>query len=286
MEESSRSEQSGRLLFWLAGWDAKRRIRKKRVEEEKYTEEKDTEEKGKGGKVSMIRIAVVEDDAGYRSQLRDYLDRYQKECGEELHVEEFSDGLDIAEGYRADYDMILMDIQMKHMNGMQAAQSIRQLDRNVVIIFITNLAQYAVQGYKVEALDYVLKPIQYFAFSQVLQNALKKVHERRTVFLHLMQKGRMVRLDIARIYYIESRGHNVTYHTEDEDYTERKSLKELEQKLPARYYAKCNSCYLVNLAQVERVIKDLVTVGGTDLQISRARRRGFLEALASYVGGE
>lgn len=71
---------------------------------------------------------------------------------------------------------------MKHMDGMQAAMRIRDMDKNVIIIFITNSAQFAVQGYKVEALDYVLKPIQYFAFSQVLHNAVKKYMEIQVLY--------------------------------------------------------------------------------------------------------
>ena len=125
----------------------------------------------------MTRIAVVEDDSAYRRQLREYLQRYERESGEALSVTEFSDGLEIAEHYSSSYDIIFMDIQMSHLDGMQTAQRIRAQDKTVIIIFITNLAQFALQGYKVEALDYVLKPIQYFAFSQVLQKAVKKVRD-------------------------------------------------------------------------------------------------------------
>lgn len=105
----------------------------------------------------MIRIAIVEDDTGYRSQLGKYIDQYQSDFSETVSVSEFSDGLEIVEKYKSEYDIILMDIQMKHMDGMQAAMRIRDIDKNVIIIFITNSAQFAVQGYKVEALDYVLK---------------------------------------------------------------------------------------------------------------------------------
>lgn len=86
----------------------------------------------------MIRIAIVEDDTGYRSQLGKYIDQYQSDFSETVSVSEFSDGLEIVEKYKSEYDIILMDIQMKHMDGMQAAMRIRDMDKNVIIIFITN----------------------------------------------------------------------------------------------------------------------------------------------------
>lgn len=89
----------------------------------------------------MIRIALVEDDPGYRAQIRDYLDRYSKEYDQKLIVTDFSDGDEIALNYKAGYDVILMDIEMKFMDGMTAAEMIRQKDAEVVIIFITNLPQ-------------------------------------------------------------------------------------------------------------------------------------------------
>lgn len=186
----------------------------------------------------MIRIAIVEDDTGYRSQLGKYIDQYQSDFSETVSVSEFSDGLEIVEKYKSEYDIILMDIQMKHMDGMQAAMRIRDMDKNVIIIFITNSAQFAVQGYKVEALDYVLKPIQYFAFSQVLHNAVKKVHGKSKFYIHLIQESKMIRLDADQILYIESRGHTIIYHTEIGEYAERGSLKSAEEKLAQRHYYK------------------------------------------------
>lgn len=234
----------------------------------------------------MIRIAIVEDDAAYREQLNGFVDRYQREQGEEFSVASFADGLEIAEEYKAAYDIIFLDIEMKHLNGMETAKHIRRQDKNVVLIFITNLAQFAIQGYEVEALDYVLKPVSYFAFSQELQKAVKKVRERTEFFLRIVQESSMVRLDVAKITYIESQGHNVVYHTEEGQYVNRDSLKSVEQKLAGRSFSRCNNCYLVNLAHVQKVDKSTVTVAGEPLQMSRPRRKAFMEALAAYVGGE
>ena len=123
----------------------------------------------------MLRIATVEDDANDLEALRTHLSRYEKENGLKFQVTEFRDGEDIVTDYSADYDLILMDIEMAFLNGMKAAE-IRELDKDVIIIFITNMPQYAIQGYKVNALDYMLKPISYFSFSESMGRALHRVN--------------------------------------------------------------------------------------------------------------
>ena len=100
----------------------------------------------------MVRIALVEDDANYRRELTEYLERFSKECGEHFAISSFTDGAEIAEGYTAGYDIILMDIAMSYMDGMSAAEAIRQVDDEVVIIFLTSMPQFAMKGYSVGAL--------------------------------------------------------------------------------------------------------------------------------------
>lgn len=234
----------------------------------------------------MIRIAVVEDDPGYQNKLKGYIADFEQEYGEAFQLATFSDGLEIAENYTAAYDVILMDIEMKHLDGMTAAKRIRTMDKNVTIIFITNSAQFALQGYEVEALSYILKPISYFAFSQEMKKAVKRVKERSSFFLHVPQKDGMVRLDVSKLCYVESVGHNVIYHMETGEVVNRETLKSVEQKLAGQNFSRCNNGSLVNLAFVEKVDRDQIIVAGQALQISRPRRKGFMEDLAAYVGGK
>ena len=122
----------------------------------------------------MIQLAIVEDEDSYAKQLSEFAQKYQKESGQYFKITRFRDGDEITNGYKGQFDIILMDIEMKLMDGMTAAEEIRKLDQDVVIMFITNMANYAIRGYQVDALDYVLKPVSYFAFSQKLGRAIGK----------------------------------------------------------------------------------------------------------------
>ena len=237
------------------------------------------------GEQQMTRIAIVEDEAAVREQLAGYVQRYTRQYGTPFEVTEFADGMEILEDYRPQFDIIFLDVEMKHLDGMETARRIRERDGGVLIVFITNMAQYAIRGYAVGALDYVLKPVPYFAFSQQLQKVEAQLRRRTRHYLAVPVEGGLRRLDTSRIYYIESEGHRVHFYTEEGDFAAPGALKALEEKLADRPFARCNSGYLVNLAQVSGVQQDMVQVGPYTLQISRPRRKAFMAELADYIGG-
>lgn len=234
----------------------------------------------------MIRIALVEDEAEVRAQLQGYVQRHTRQYGTEFAVTEFADGMELLDDYRPVYDILFLDVEMKHLDGMETARRIRELDPEVMLVFITNMAQYAIKGYAVGALDYVLKPVPYFAFSQQLQKVEEQLRRRTRHYLAVPVEGGLRRLDTSRIYYIESEGHRVHFYTEEGDFAAPGALKALEEKLADRPFARCNSGYLVNLAQVQAVQQNTVEVGPYELQVSRPKRKSFLAALTDYIGGD
>lgn len=233
----------------------------------------------------MIRIAIVEDETEEREQLVSYVTRYTRQYGIEFAVSQFGDGDEILEHYRPVYDIIFLDVEMKRLDGMETAARIRTMDDDVLLIFITNMAQYAIRGYAVGALDYVLKPVPYFAFSQQLQKAVGQLKKKEKHYLAVPVDGGLRRVDTASIYYIESDGHRVRFYTENGEISCTGTLKTFEEKLENRPFARCNSCYLVNLAQVQGVQQNDAEVGPYTVQISRPRRKAFLAALADHIGG-
>ena len=195
----------------------------------------------------MIRVAIVEDDAEVQGVLQEYVRRYTRQYGTEFEVTVFADGVDILEDYRAVYDIIFLDVEMKHLDGMTTAERIRQMDAEVILIFITNMAKH-----------YLTVPVE----------------------------GGLRRLDTASIYYLESEGHRVHFYTDEGDFSAPGALKAFEEKLADCPFARCNSGYLVNLAQVRELRQSTVQVGPCELQVSRPKRKAFLAALTDYIGGE
>lgn len=232
----------------------------------------------------MIRIAVVEDEKIYVEQITEYLRRYEQEQKEELQITIYRDGDGITAEYKAQFDIIFMDIQMRFMDGMTAAEEIRTMDSEVVIIFITNMSQYAIRGYEVDAFDYVLKPVAYFAFSQKLNKAVSKIRKRDTRHIIVSVKGGIRRLEISDIYYVESQGHTLIYHSKDGEIISSGTMKQAEDALGKVNFSRGNKCYLINLEHVEGVKDKCAVIKGKSLQLSRSGLKSFMLDLTRFWG--
>ncbi len=233
----------------------------------------------------MYHIAVVEDEIECSEQIQKFLAQYQEENNVRFKVSAFADGMQILDGYEPVYDMILMDIDMPGMNGMDVSEQIRKTDQDVVIVFITNIASFAIRGYEVGALDYVVKPLQFYNFSMRLSRALKRSRAREPHQMILTLPDGAVRLEVGQIYYVEVQNRMLHYYTTEGTFVVRGTMQSAQQMLEAYAFVKCNHWYMVNLRHVKEVKKNTVIVGEYELEISRRNRTPFLRALTEYVGG-
>lgn len=187
----------------------------------------------------------------------------------EFKVSVFYDGKSILDNYTSDYDAVFLDIQMPGINGMEVAERIRDMDEDVVLMFITNMAQYAISGYSVGALDFVMKPVNYYTFSmkvgRVLKKVQKKAKEQHTIVLLLPDGIKM--LDTKQIYYVEIQNRLLHYHTTEGEFVVKGTMQSVEETLESYSFAKCNHWYMVNLMHVKEVKKNIVVVGEHELEI-------------------
>lgn len=190
-----------------------------------FNKKQQMEWNGEGGDCGMLKIAVVEDQQEVRDELCRFIRQYAAENSLQVEVLPIEDGAVIAEHYEPGYDIIFMDVEMPGLDGFGAAEKIRAVDADAVLVFVTNMAQYAIKGYEVDALDYVLKPVNYYQFCTKLSRAVQRVQRRRggQVVLQLAGGGMQV-LSTGDIYYLETHDRLLWYHTTKGEFSVRASL--------------------------------------------------------------
>lgn len=235
----------------------------------------------------MYKIAIVDDDVEITEKLASYCEQFARETGVTFEIQQFNSSEVFLEFYRekTDYDLLLLDIEMGDMSGMEAAQIIREIDDEIVIVFVTNMIQYAVQGYAVDALDFVVKPVQYGDFSFRLKRILGVIERKREHLVTIQTVEGLISLPTKELYYIEVQGHKLSFYTSRKVYYSTGTLVAIENMLPSYQFVKPHQSFLVNLAHVESITSAAVLIGNDEIPISRPRKSEFLRAFGNFVGG-
>lgn len=232
-----------------------------------------------------ISICIVEDDVSALNTLIEYLEKYQLEHNVNFVIDEFSTAQTFINNFNSNYDIIFMDIELPGGNGMDLIREVRKVDKSVVVIFVTNLVQYAVKGYEVHAYDFIVKPITYYNFYVKLLNVLDHIKQKADKEIWISNKEGKTKILVSSILYIEVVQHMLYYHTTNGLYKASGSLNTLEDILKENHFALCNRCYLVNLKHVKAVKQNDVIVGDNVLLISRYKKNDFIKALNDYLAG-
>lgn len=233
----------------------------------------------------MIHIAIVEDQVQERARIKTLLRELEAQENLQFTIAEFATGEAFLLCEGTTFDIVLMDIEMPGMDGLETARALRETDPTVIIIFITNLAQYAVNGYEVDALDFIIKPVNQHSFTMKLQRAISRTEKRSDDLIPVRKDRETSYVRASAVRYLEVSGHYVIYHTTSGDVMEYTTLKEAERRLNRPFFVRCNQCYLVNLRYVTAVNKNSVLLDADELTISRPQRKNFLLALSEFLGG-
>lgn len=230
-------------------------------------------------------IAIVEDEKEASDLLSGYIRRYAREKELDLQVSRFFDARSFFAARGTDFNIIFLDIMLPDGNGMEIAAKIRENDQRSIIIFVTNLAHYAIGGYEVGAFDFILKPVSYesFVFKFGRAYAVAEMNRDTTISVRLSNNEMRV-LEVARIMYIEVDDHLIGIHTVDEVIRAPGRLMDFSERLKDLPFALCNQCYLVNMRYVKGIKDDCVLIGKEYLRISRPRKKAFLKAFNDYLG--
>ena len=234
----------------------------------------------------MYRILVVEDDDHAARRLEDLLERYAGEHELRFSIRREKSAFDLAEAAQ-EADLVFLDIELPGTDGMKAARELRDSGLDVPIVFVTNLAQYAVEGYAVSALDFIVKPVDYAALTLRMDRAVKAMEARSEQTICIQAKQGLHAVQAKDLIIVETRGHDIVYCLKDgSELLARKALREAASEPPSPPFLQISSGCIINMAYATDMEDSQIELSdGRAVYMSRGHRKSCLQALARYLGG-
>lgn len=228
----------------------------------------------------IMKIAICDDEKSEQQLLCQYVAEWAAKKGSTIEIRCF----DSAESFlfswedEKDYQLLILDVEMGKMNGMELAQKLRETDREIPILFVTGYDDYMQYGYDVAALHYLVKPVDKLKFFSVLDRLPKKQGTVQKIYLQTDDGS--VSIPLSEIWYVEAEGHRCVLHTQSGTALLKESISNVE-KLLEDYASviKCHRSYLVNLEHISVVLKDeLILDNQGRVPLSRNLRKAVNEA--------
>lgn len=240
----------------------------------------------KNSEENTFHIAICDDEQIQIDRIKNYLSRFNSSM--ELVVKQFLNGKEIIDSYKKGnkFDIIYLDIRMAPLNGIEAAKILRLMDENVIIIFITSLIEYAIQGYEVQAFHYLIKPLSHKRFDKVFIRACKKVSGRRGDFYLIKNRNELTKLEVGNIVYIESFGRKVSAHTEHQIYEHYSNISDEEKNLCSFGFIRVHKSFLVNMKYIEQLQSTKILLkNGRSIPLSKNRYKYAYDEFTKFLVG-
>lgn len=234
----------------------------------------------------MITIAVCDDSKNMVGNMKKIMEEYREATGVELRVFTFYSGEELLAEYNCKFDILFLDIKMPGINGIQVAEKIRQKDQKVIIIFLTSLVQHALDGYKVNAANYLLKPITKNRLKIELDRWTSKLGQSEESYITVHNDNGNYKILLKSISYIETYNRNLIIHTDQGNIICYWKLREMEDKIGQYGFVRNHSSFIVNLLYVSNIEKmEIKLTTGERIPIGKSKKKEFMTQLASYWGG-
>ncbi len=234
----------------------------------------------------MYYIAICDDEKGFAAQMQENLAHYADAKGLQFHFQIYYDGQELLEHYRAETDLIFMDIKMEKMDGLKTAEQIRRRDREVGIVFLTSMAEHVWRGYEFGAFNYLMKPLKYERLAMELDRFFAVYSGKEQKFLIVTNDKGKFKIQYKSIRYIEVEKRSVLVHYEDTSQIMHKSMKETALMFENEAaFARCHASFLVNLAYITSVENMAAVLStGERIPVSHPKQKEFMLKLAEYLG--
>lgn len=237
--------------------------------------------------IGPINIAICEDEKVQVDLLEKYVNSWAQMNNIKINIEKFytGDAFQFHWSENKKFHIILLDIEMPGINGVELAKNIREEDERINIIFITALTDYIGEGYDVSAINYLIKPIKEEKLYECLDRAMEKVPEEDNWIL-IEEEGKVIRIKEKDILYIEAFSHSIEVNTIEKKYRTRKNIGVMEKELDENLFVRCHRSYIVSLLHIKTISREEIELdNGERIPLSRRRYKEVNMKFIKYFRG-
>lgn len=228
----------------------------------------------------MIKIAICDDESNILNNTKELIENYSQK---EILIETYTNGEELLKS-NTTFDIIFLDIDMEGINGIETAKKIREYDKQVKIIYITNYTDYTYSAFSVHAFGYLVKPLKPKELYHQLDEALSYIEEDNDQTLEFVTNEGVVRIDLKNIYYFEYQSRKVIMKTTDSKYLLKQKISEIASKMEPYGFAIPHKSFSVNLYNVKSIKGyEVYIMDGSIIPLSQKKSSEFRNSLNIYL---